>query len=431
MKQDELRAALRLYAVTDRTWLAGRDLAAQVEEAILGGVTMVQLREKDLSPAEFLAEAQRIRQVCARHGVPFLINDNVEIALACGADGVHIGQEDMDARQARTLLGTRILGVSARTVEEALAAQAAGADYLGVGAVFPTSTKPDADSVSYDTLRAVCAAVEIPVVAIGGITPDNLRALNGSGADGAAVVSALFAAEDIRAAAAGLSQLCGVLSPGPLGFSGAVFDMDGTLTDSMPLWQNTGERFLAARGLALPDGALEDLKPLSMIQTARYLRERFSLPDTEQAIMDELNSLVEKGYYETAPVKRDILPFLEKLREAGVAMCVATATDRHLAEAILRRTGLWDYFQFLLTCTEVGAGKDNPAIFERALEKLGTAKTDTIVFEDALHAVQTAKSAGFRVVAIQDDSCREDAMEIRKRADRYIHQYQEVTLSWK
>lgn len=429
MKQDELRAALRLYAVTDRAWLNGRDLAAQVEEAILGGVTMVQLREKDLSPAEFLAEAQRVRQVCARHRVPFLINDNVEIALACGAQGVHIGQKDMDARQARKLLGTRILGVSARTVEEALAAQAAGADYLGVGAVFPTSTKPDADSVSYDTLRAIRAAVKIPIAAIGGITPENLRALNVSGADGAAVVSALFAAKDIRAAAARLYELSGVLSPAPLRFSGAIFDMDGTLTDSMPLWQNTGERFLAARGLTLPDGAMEDLKPLSMVQTARYLRERFSLPDTEQAIMDELNSLVEKGYCETAPVKRDILPFLEKLRKAGVAMCVATATDRYLAEAILRRTGIWDCFQFLLTCTELGAGKDNPAVFERALEKLGTAKDDTIVFEDALHAVQTAKSAGFRVVAIQDDSCREDAAEIRKTADRYIYQYEEVILA--
>lgn len=431
MKQDKLRAALRLYAVTDRTWLDGGDLTAQVEEAILGGVTMVQLREKALSPNLFLAEARRIREVCARHGVPFLINDNMEIALACGADGVHIGQEDMDARQARQLLGTRIMGVSASTVEEALAAQAAGADYLGVGAVFPTSTKADAGSVSYDTLRAISAAVEIPVAAIGGITPDNLRALNGSGAEGVAVVSSLFAAKDIRAAAAKLYDLCGVLSPAPLRFSGAIFDMDGTLTDTMPLWQNTGERFLAARGLALPDGVLEELKPLSMIQTACYLRERFSLPDTEQAIVNELNALVEKGYYETAPVKRDIRPFLEKLRKAGVAMCVATATDRHLAEALLRRTGLWGYFQFLLTCTEAGAGKDTPAIFERALEKLGTAKEDTIVFEDALHAVQTAKNAGFQVVAIQDDSCREEAAEIRKTADRYIQQYEEVTLAWK
>lgn len=431
MKQDKLRAALRLYAVTDRAWLDGGDLAAQVEEAILGGVTMVQLREKALPLNLFLAEARRMREVCARHGVPFLINDNVEIALACGADGVHIGQKDMDARQARRMLGTRIMGVSASTVEEALAAQAAGADYLGVGAVFPTSTKADAGSVSYDTLRAISAAVEIPVAAIGGITPDNLRALNGSGAEGVAVVSSLFAAQDIRAAAAKLYDLCGVLSPAPLRFSGAIFDMDGTLTDTMPLWQNTGERFLAARGLALPDCVLEELKPLSMIQTARYLRERFSLPDTEQAIVNELNALVEKGYYETAPVKRDIRPFLEKLRKAGVAMCVATATDRHLAEALLQHTGLWGYFQFLLTCTEAGAGKDTPAIFERALEKLGTAKEDTIVFEDALHAVQTAKNAGFQVVAIQDDSCREEAAEIRKTADRYIEQYEEVTLAWK
>ncbi|BFJ86004.1 thiamine phosphate synthase [Ruthenibacterium sp. CLA-JM-H11] len=193
---------LLLYGVTDRTWLDGRDLADVVEQSILGGVTMVQLREKDLAHDAFLEEARRIGQICRRHGVPFLIDDDVELAAAVGADGVHVGQHDMEAGMARAKVGPdMLLGVSAQTVEQALRAQAAGADYLGVGAVFPTGTKTDAEAVSYDTLKAICEAVDIPVVAIGGIGPDNVAKLAGSGICGVAVVSALYAQKDPCAAA--------------------------------------------------------------------------------------------------------------------------------------------------------------------------------------------------------------------------------------
>lgn len=193
---------LLLYGVTDRTWLDGRDLADVVEQSILGGVTMVQLREKDLAHDAFLEEARRIGQICLRHGVPFLIDDDVELAAAVGADGVHVGQHDMEAGMARAKVGPdMLLGVSAQTVEQALRAQAAGADYLGVGAVFPTGTKTDAEAVSYDTLKAICEAVDIPVVAIGGIGPDNVAKLAGSGICGVAVVSALYAQKDPCAAA--------------------------------------------------------------------------------------------------------------------------------------------------------------------------------------------------------------------------------------
>lgn len=193
---------LLLYGVTDRTWLDGRDLADVVEQSILGGVTMVQLREKDLAHDAFLEEARRIGQICRRHGVPFLIDDDVELAAAVGADGVHVGQHDMEAGMARAKVGPdMLLGVSAQTVEQALRAHAAGADYLGVGAVFPTGTKTDAEAVSYDTLKAICEAVDIPVVAIGGIGPDNVAKLAGSGICGVAVVSALYAQKDPCAAA--------------------------------------------------------------------------------------------------------------------------------------------------------------------------------------------------------------------------------------
>lgn len=190
---------MRLYAVTDRAWTGRQTLMEQVEAAIRGGATCIQLREKELSEDEFLAEAMEMKKLCARYSVPFIVNDNVEIALKCGADGIHVGQKDMEAGNVRALVGDDMLiGVSAQTVEQALAAEAAGADYLGVGAVFDTTTKLDANSVCHETVRKICAAVSIPVVAIGGINRTNLMELSGSGVDGVALVSAVFAAENIE-----------------------------------------------------------------------------------------------------------------------------------------------------------------------------------------------------------------------------------------
>lgn len=201
-------AALQLYAVTDSRWLKGSTLATAVEKALAGGVTCVQLREKHLPFDEFLRTAKEIKALCQSYQVPFIVDDNLDIALACDADGLHIGQNDMPAAKARELLGPdKILGVSAQTAQQAVTACRDGADYLGVGAVFPTGTKTDAVEVPLDTLKAITAAVDIPVVAVGGIGADNIAQLSGTGIAGAAVVSAIFAQEDIKKAAANLRQL--------------------------------------------------------------------------------------------------------------------------------------------------------------------------------------------------------------------------------
>lgn len=194
---------LLLYAVTDRTWLGpGETLDQAVEAALKGGTTFVQLREKHLDEDAFLEEAGQLKILCRQYGVPFVVNDNVEIAMAVDADGVHVGQDDMEAGDVRRKIGpSKILGVSAQTVEQALLAQERGADYLGVGAVFATGSKDDADDVSHDTLQAICKAVDIPVVAIGGITRENVQQLTGRGLAGIAVISAIFAQDDIQKAA--------------------------------------------------------------------------------------------------------------------------------------------------------------------------------------------------------------------------------------
>lgn len=206
--KDEIRRSMLLYAITDRRWLREGESLTEVCRSVLeGGATFLQIREKDIDEGDFAAGAAALKALCAQYRVPFVVNDSVEIALAIGADGVHVGQSDIRGRDIRALLGAeRILGISAGNREEAVAAERAGADYIGVGAVFATGTKADALCISHEELRSICASVSIPVVTIGGITAENLPLLRGCGAHGAAVVSAIFAADDPGRATARLRQ---------------------------------------------------------------------------------------------------------------------------------------------------------------------------------------------------------------------------------
>ena len=198
---------LLLYAVTDRSWLKGQTLYEQVEEALEGGATFIQLREKNLDYKDFLKEAREIQKLCSKYKVPFVINDNVEIAKEIGADGVQVGQDDMASGKVREILGEdKIIGVSAHNVKEALLAQKNGANYLGVGAVFNTTSKNDVTTLSYEVLKEICNCVSIPVIAIGGINEENVGKLVGSGICGVAVISAIFAKEHIKDATKSLKQ---------------------------------------------------------------------------------------------------------------------------------------------------------------------------------------------------------------------------------
>ena len=207
--KDEIRKAMLLYAVTDQMWLKeGETLLDVVQEVLKNGATFLQIREKDLGEDAFETEAAKLKALCTEYGIPYVVNDSVEIALKIDADGVHVGQSDIKGRDIRAMIGPdKILGISAGTVEEAVAAEKAGADYIGVGAVFGTSTKKNARSMTMDALKEIVSAVSIPVVAIGGIGAGNILQLCGSGVDGVAVVSAIFAAEDPGAATAHLLKL--------------------------------------------------------------------------------------------------------------------------------------------------------------------------------------------------------------------------------
>ncbi|ERH31018.1 thiamine phosphate synthase [Alloscardovia omnicolens] len=218
MKFDNRKQAVKdmmlLYGVTDRTWSSNYPLIQRITEALDNGMTCVQLREKHMSDEDFLSEAREVSALCKHYNVPFIINDNVDVAIACGADGIHVGQSDEAATQVRARVGSSmIVGVSASSLEEAIKAEKDGADYVGVGAVFSTSTKADADYLSMDELRAICETVNIPTVAIGGIHAGNIQLLQGTGIDGVAVVSAIFGADDSAAATAQLRALAEKVVP--------------------------------------------------------------------------------------------------------------------------------------------------------------------------------------------------------------------------
>ncbi len=189
---------MRLYAVTDRSWVGEKTLYEQVKDALDNGVTCVQLREKDLVESSFIEEAKEIAALCKQYDVPFIVNDNVNVAIACSADGIHLGQDDMDPLYVRSIVGEdMIIGVSTHTVEEAILAKEKGADYIGIGAVFKTSTKGNVTAISYEVIKSICDVIDIPKVAIGGVNKENISVLRGSGIDGVAVISAIFGADDI------------------------------------------------------------------------------------------------------------------------------------------------------------------------------------------------------------------------------------------
>ena len=431
VNREQLKKDLLLYAVTDRSWLGEETLYEQVEKALKGGATFIQLREKELDEEHFLEEAIALKELCHKYHVPFVINDNVKIAKEIDADGVHVGQSDMEADDVRKILGEdKILGVSAQTVEQAVLAEKMGADYLGVGAVFSTSTKKDASAISKERVKAICEAVHIPVIAIGGITADNILTLKGSGICGIAVVSAIFAAKDIEDATEVLLEKTTAMvndkERHQSVIKGAIFDIDGTLLDSMPVWENAGARYLATLGIEAKSDLKERLDALSLPEGALYMQKEYKLSVTTEEILEGVNQVVKDFYFKEAVLKPGVCDLIQKLKKNQVRLIIATATDAEMAKAALIRNDIWKDFDGMITCEEAGAGKTSPKVFELAREHLQTKKEETWVFEDSLYAVKTASEAGFPVCSIYDAYSRDNTEEIRIFSDIYVKDFYEI-----
>ena len=395
----DLRSSLILYAVTDRAWLNGRSLKDDVEKAILGGATMIQLREKNLSIDEFVEEALEIKEVCKKYDVPFIINDSLEVFLKVDADGIHVGQNDLSADVVRRIIGpNKILGVSAENVGEALLAEKNGADYLGVGTIFSTTTKLDAITVSKEELARICYNVKIPVVAIGGITLDNIKELKNTMIQGVSVVSAIFKESDITLATRKLLNEVNKLFFNPNLYKYFIVDYDGTLLNSLSMWDDIASRYVKSKGIE-PDYNLDKIvKTQTNDETAVYLSKRyFNDIDPKELILD-INSFIEKEYL-NIKINKGAFEFLNSIKEKGKVI-LFTATSKSLIEESLKINGIYDIFDSLYTSTDFNYSKTGGEGFLKLLEMEGIKKEDAIIVEDATHAICGAKRAGLKVLSI-------------------------------
>lgn len=393
--------------------------AKDLEAAIKGGVTLVQLRCKNLPEEDFLARAKEVKKLTSKYNVPLIINDNIDVMLKADADGLHAGQSDITARRAREIIGPdKILGISVFNKEEAVEAENAGADYLGAGAVFPTPSKSDAQNISLQTLKEICGAVKIPVVAIGGINKDNIKMFEGAGLGGVAVISALFNNADVRGAAKKLRfEIMKVIS------DCFILDFDGTLIDSMPVWRNLAKDYLKSKNITPKPGLSEDLEYLTLGQAAVYLKDKYSINASAEEIEREIMLLLKHGYENYTVFKPGAMGLLEKLQSKNKKMLIATAARKDLVIAILKRLKAAEFFTDILTTEDIGFAKNNPAVFLAALKAAGGVKEKSIVVEDNITALQTAKKAGFYTIGVYDP--HSDKNQIQGAADFYLDSLEE------
>ena len=420
-----------LYLVTDRQLMSCDSLTEAVEQAILGGCTMIQLREKELSSLEFYNQAVAVKQVTDKYHIPLIINDRIDIAMAVQATGVHIGQHDLPAAAVRKVIGENmLLGVSASSIAEAIQAQQDGADYLGVGAMFPTGTKTDADSVSMEELQKIRAAVSLPIVVIGGINKGNAGRFKPMGIDGLAVVSAIIAQSDIKAAAAELKDLfCG--KEKKMDFNAAIFDLDGTILDSMDVWEHIDIQFLKKRNLPVPENYVTEICARSFEEAAQYTIDLLGLQETVEGIIEEWNNMAVEEYSNHVGLLPHALDYLLRLKEHGIKLAVATGLPEKLYIPCLKNNSILELFDALCSTDEVQRGKEYSDVFELAARKLGVAPEHCIVFDDVLPAIKSAKAARMLAGGIYDKYSADQRTEIERIADIYLLDFRQAPIPHK
>lgn len=404
-----------LYAVTDNRWLEGKTLESQVEEVLKNGATFLQLRDKNCTHDELVAQAKAIKPIAARYNVPFVIDDDAYAALEADVDGVHIGQSDMAYSEARKILGPdKIIGMTAKTVEQARLAESLGVDYIGTGAVFGSTTKSDAVYMPKEQLLKVTDSVDIPVVAIGGINYDNMDYLKDTGVCGVAVVSAIFAEGNVGAAASKLRKKAEHLFDYTK--KDIIFDLDGTLLDSMPYWARLSEEYAKSKGAELPEDFYEVTYTMDLNECGRYFQDVLKIDIDIEDMKKEVLEIMGNHYKYDIPMKAGMRRLVLREHENGSRMCIFTNSDAQCARDAMERAGIAGYFSMITTSYMIGINKKDPAGYRKVCELMGYEPENTYIYEDVLHGIETGIAAGCKVIGVYDKDSASHWEEIKKIA---------------
>lgn len=403
-----------MYYVTDSKLLSEKhNLFESIELAILGGATLIQLREKDISTKDFYEKALKVKQICDKYNIPLIINDRVDIALATDANGVHLGQEDMPLKTARKLLGNdKIIGISAHTMKEAVQAQKDTADYIGVGAMYATSTKTDTDIVSIDKLAQIKSELDIPVVAIGGINKDTIPSLYPAMVDGLAIVSAISMSDDTTLATRNLKNL--FLKQYKT--QAVIFDIDGTLVETMDIWDNAIKNLMRFFEFEYSKEDLKSVWNMEFIDSAKYTIEKFNLKCDTQSFLKKLKELSIEEYKKSdIRLKKGVLKLLNFLKQNNIKLAVASSLGKSQYETVLEKIGIKDYFDIICSSVDLGTKKSERFIFKQISKNLNINCKNMVFFEDDINSATGAKKAGVKLCTLFNKKYEND-----KRYDNLI-----------
>lgn len=386
-----------ILCITNRK-LCKTDFICHIREIAENHPLGIVLREKDTAEADYRELASRVLSICSETDTLCILHGFHNAAAELGAKAVHLTLDALRKMSDKQKSAFTVIGVSCHSAEEAMEAEKLGCTYIIAGHIFPTDCKKGQPGRGLDFLAEVCAAVCVPVYGIGGIDAENVNFVRDAGASGVCTMSGIMQCSDVK------SYLCRLAKPECIAHKPyAIFDMDGTLIDSMRFWRGLAKEYLESKGIKEDlSQTLEDIVPMTMSESAALFVSRFALKGTPASVTEEMSKIMDRHYREDIPLKAHVLPFLNALRAKGVRMCVASATAEPLMVFCLKRLGIYDLFDFVLSCETFDTSKREPMIYLEAAKRFHAGPEETVVYEDALYAVETAVSAGFHVNAVYD-----------------------------
>lgn len=396
-----------IYYVTDENLLHEKhDLYSSIEQSILGGATIIQLREKESSTKDFYQKAIKAKEICQKYNVPLIINDRIDIAMAIDSDGIHLGQDDMPLDIARKLLGKeKIIGISVSTIQEALEAQKNGANYLGVGAMYATSTKKDTDIVSISTLSQIKKSVNIPVVAIGGINQTTIPNLAPALVDGVAIVSAISLSQDPSLATRKLKNLFLKQYQTKV----VIFDIDGTLVETMKIWDKVIINLMKQLNFKYDEEDLKKIWDMEFVNSAKYTISKFNLDIDVYEFLKTLEKLSIQEYKNAnITLKKGAKELLEKLKQKNIKLAIASSLSKNQYEVILEKTGIKHYFDTIKSSIDLSTKKSESLIFETIAKELNVPYTNIVFFEDDINSAKGAKPKGIKMCQLYSEKYKDN-----------------------